>query len=105
MLEAFEQLDWCESADAAGGELDREWEPVESLADPANRPFIALVRLEPRLGLPRALMEERRGRLLGERFDWVDVLAGEVEHRSASDEQLQAWRAQKQVDVERRCGE
>ena len=93
MLEAFEQLDWCEGADAAGGELDREWEPVESAADPANRPLIALVRFEPRLGLARALMEERRGRLLGERLDGVDVLAGEVEHSAARDEQLEAWRA------------
>ena len=88
------QLDWCEGAGAAGGELDREWEPVESFTDLSNRLLIAFVRVETRLGLARPLMEQRRGRLLGERFDWVDVLAGQVEHRAASDEQLQTWRAQ-----------
>jgi hypothetical protein len=61
-------LDLCrgQRLGARGGELDREWKPVERPTDPRNRPGRLGVELERVVRRPRALREQLYGRALSE---------------------------------------
>ena len=75
-------------SDARRGELDRERQPVDAAADlPHVRARSSRVELEARIEEPRALREELDGGVLVERGDRDDVLPGDVEDRTARDEE------------------
>ncbi len=87
-----------ERADARRRELDGEREAVDAPADLADG--AAIIRRDPEVGLERAgaLLEKRLRRLGVERGNREDVLARQMEHRPARDEQRQAGRASEKLD-------
>ena len=103
-LEPAEQLHGSEGAHAARGQLDCERQPVQTLADPADRLLFRSVRSKTGLGFACPLEEERDRGLRCERLDRVNVLAGEVEDDPAGDEQRHAWRPGEQLDEARHGG-
>ena len=87
--EPVEQLARGEHRGARRGQLDRERQPVQPAAD---LPHVRIVGGGERswIQCPSALDEEIGRRSLAERFDREDVLAGEVEHAPARDDDGEA---------------
>jgi hypothetical protein len=84
------------------GELDRERERVEPLADVADRGLRRSVSVEMRIRITRALEEQRQGRVCPQRLDGVHVLAAQMKYCAAGDDDAQARRMREQVG-EQRC--
>src|SRR5215203_1769249 len=90
-VESAEELRRGEHPDAACGELDRERQAVEPLADAADRGLVGRLGPEARVRLLRALDEELDRGIRREGRHRVDVLPGEVQDDSAGDEDRHAW--------------
>ncbi len=82
----------------AGGELDREREPVEATADFLDRVDVRARQVEVGANRSRALHEQPRGVEVEERRHGVLVLARQVERLAARDEQLQARARRHEVE-------
>ena len=103
LVEPLAQHTRRECSDPRSGELDRERQSVDAATDLDE---VVLVRLRPRerrLEELRALDEELDRLGLAEGRDREDVLARDVEHRPARDEDRQARRPRDQLGVERGC--
>ena len=117
LLESRDDLARREQLDPGGGQLEREWEPVQAQTQPGDRVGVCIGELEVgprgtcaiheqshRLDPPEVRRVERVGRVRKpERRDRVDPLCGNVQRRAAGDEQRQAGCTGEQLG-ERRCG-
>ena len=115
VIEPLLQCGRRQPADARGGELDRERQPVERSADVRDRIRVCARDGEIRLDGLRARLEQRYrfalrqafevvaalGRL--QRKDGIDPLGGEAKRRAARHEELDVGRARRD-SCDRRCG-
>jgi hypothetical protein len=68
VVQAVGDLTWRQQAAAGGGQLDREWEPVDASADVRHRGGRSVAHLERRIVCSRALPEQRDGVFTGGRL-------------------------------------
>jgi hypothetical protein len=87
--QTVEDLAETERADAGGGELDRERQPAEPLADRPDRrePFVGQDEVGP--VRPGALHEQRHASRRVQRRDGMAAFAGDTQELPARDEHVQ----------------